>query len=566
MTMMKKRSLPLVCMSAALLDAAVAHAQAVPPAPPGQPTPPPLVQPRTAVPAPAPVRPNPPPLVVPAPGRPGAAQPPPSTPLQPVGPGVVPPDLGGVTQRELPEHTPNLQVIQVEPGGLTANEVARRALKVAPSVRQKLEQVKSANEKIEQTTISFLPHLTLQASYTRTSPINAGLGPNFVATRQKVTPTPPGQLPTAVDPATTFPIAFAFNFPPNNYAVVARLSVPLSDYVLRISDASGATKSARESSRLDVLAEKLKVQSDARILYFNWLRGWAQVAIAQNTLESTRARLSDARASFEVGSISKADLLSIEALVANTEDILNRSQSDLQLSTGQLAIVMEDWHPNYLVGQDIPDPETIPRADGPVAELVHEALDRRIELHSIEQSIRALQYGASAARAGAWPHIDGVGDFTYANPNPRYFPPASVWNKSWSIGAQATWEYGDMLTGLSQGRDYDAQAEALVAQRRSLRAAIANEVLGAYQDLARARVSLEKQRVALAAAQEGYRVQTDLFRAGRATGTELIQSEQQLLVAKVGEVNSRIDLTIASLALRHAVGRDVGEAGKVSQN
>lgn len=561
MTMMKNRSLPLLCMSAALLDAVVAHAQAVPPPPPRQPTPPPLVQPRTAVPAPAPVRPNPPPVVVPGPGaapaRPGAAPP---APLQPTGPGVVPPDLGGVTQRELPEHTPNLKVIQVEPGGLTANEVARRALKVSPSVRVKLEQVKSANEKIEQTTISFLPHLTLQASYTRTSPINASFGNgNLVGTTA-----PQGPIDVANSQLISVPVSF--NFPVNNYALVARLSVPLSDYVLRISDASDATKSSRESSRLDVLAEKLKVQSDARILYFNWLRGWAQVAIAQNTLESTRARLNDARASFEVGSISKADLLSIEALVANTEDILNRSQSALELATGQLAIVMEDWHPNYLVGEDIPEPETIPRADAPVSQLVLEAHQKRLELHSIEQNIRALHYGASAARAGAWPRIDAVGDVTYANPNPRWFPPEQKWHPTWSAGAQATWLYGDTLTGLSQGRDYDAQAEALVAQRRLLKAGIANEVLGAYQDLARARVSLEKQRVALAAAQEGYRVQTDLFRAGRATGTELIQSEQQLLVAKVGEVNSRIDLTIASLALRHAVGRDVGDAGKVTQN
>ena len=84
-----------------------------------------------------------------------------------------------MTQRELPSHTPNLKVIEVQPGGLTANEVARRALRVSPSVRQKIEQVKSANERIEQTTISFLPHLTLQASYLRTSPINAGLGPQF---------------------------------------------------------------------------------------------------------------------------------------------------------------------------------------------------------------------------------------------------------------------------------------------------------------------------------------------------------------------------------------------------
>ncbi|HVW26743.1 MAG TPA: TolC family protein [Polyangiaceae bacterium] len=562
--MLKNRSLPLFCLSAALLDAAVARAQAVPPAP-GRDFPhAPVAQPPTAVAPPAPVRPNPPPLapVVPPsaarPGAPSLTPPTPSPPGAPIAPGAQPSPPSGFTERELPPRTPNLDVIEVHSGGLTANEVARRALKVSPSVRAKIEQVKSANEKIEQTTISFLPHLTLQASYTRTSPlaINAG---KFVGTSTNASTGP-------VDQATTFPIPFKFNYPDNNYALVARLSVPLSDYVLRISDASDATKASREGSRLDVLAERLKVASDARILYFNWLRGWAQVAIAENTLEGTRARLADARASFTVGNISKADLLSIEALVANTEDILNRSQSDLQLASGQLAIVMEDWHPNYLVGEDIPDPATIRDADQPLAELVHEAHTKRLEVHSIEQNIRALKYGASAARAGAWPHIDAVGDVTYANPNPRAFPPEPAWNATWSAGVQATWMYGDTLTGLSQGRDYDAQAEALVAQRRLLLAAIANEVLGAYQDLARARVSLDKQRVALAAAEEAYRVETDLFRAGRATGTELINSERQLLVAKVGEVNSRIDLTIASLALRHAVGRDVGEAGQVAKN
>ncbi len=557
--MMKNRTvLPLLCLSFGLLDASVASAQALPPAPGrgGAPLPPTAVAP--PAPAARPLPPAPAPAGVPA--RPVA----PAAPVgQPGAPTTVPPGtppgmgvdpLSGVTARDLPERAvPRLEGLDAQPGGLTAKEVARRAVEISPSVRQKREQVKSANEKIYQTTVSFLPKLNLLASYTRTSAVNASLGSgNLVATTQ-----PEGRTIGAFNDLLSVPVSFTF--PLNNYVLDAHLSIPLSDYVLRVADASGATKASRESARLDVAAEKLKVASDARSLYYNWLRGWAQVAIARNTVDSTRARLNDARATFEVGSISKADLLRIEALVANTENILNQSESMLNLTTGELAIVMEDWHPNYRIGETIPEPSSIPEETAPVNQLIAQAHARRLEVRAMDEAVRALTYGASAARTGALPRVDAIGDVTYANPNQRYFPPSAAWHTSWSVGAQATWTLGDTLSNASLGRDYDAQAQAMIAQRRLVRAGIADEVLQAYLGLSRARVSLDKQRVALAAAQEAYRVTTDLFRAGRATGTDLIQSEQGLLDAKVGEVNARIDLAVAANSLHHALGRDVGE-------
>ncbi len=97
----------------------------------------------------------------------------------------------------------------------------------------------------------------------------------------------------------------------------------------------------------------------------------------------------------------------------------------------------------------------------------------------------------------------------------------------------------------------------LIQQRTELRAAIASEVLNAYLDLSRAHAAVEKQKAALASAEEGYRVTTDLFRAGRATSTDVIEAESQLLEAKLGDVNDRIDLAVAEIALRHATARDV---------
>src|SRR3954451_19975775 len=91
---------------------------------------------------------------------PPAAAPPVAAPAPAASPGAAPapgqPDLAGVTVRDLPERAiPELEGITPEPGGLTAAEVARRALAVSPSVKDKRAQVDAANEQITQTMLAF---------------------------------------------------------------------------------------------------------------------------------------------------------------------------------------------------------------------------------------------------------------------------------------------------------------------------------------------------------------------------------------------------------------------------
>ena len=150
-----------------------------------------------------------------------------------------------------------------------------------------------------------------------------------------------------------------------------------------------------------------------------------------------------------------------------------------------------------------------------------EAHQKRLELHSIEQNIRALQYGASAARAGAWPHIDGIGDATYRQPESRWFQQEQKWHGSWSIGAQATWQYGDTLT----------QAGSLAARlrragsgpERAAAAAQSGDRQRGARRVSRSRAGAgqpgEAARRARRGASRPPRASTDLFRAGGATGT-----------------------------------------------
>jgi outer membrane protein TolC len=228
------------------------------------------------------------------------------------------------------------------------------------------------------------------------------------------------------------------------------------------------------------------------------------------------------------------------------------------LTSGQLQIIMEDAQGNYRVGEGVPPVQSLPEASRPVPALVQEAVARRIEVKAIDEAVRALRRGAGATRAGALPRLDAVGDVTYANPNQRFFPQQDVWNASWTVGLQASWTVGDAFMNSAAARELEAEAQAMEARRIALRAGIANEVLTSYLDHGRALAAIDKQQAALRSAEEAYRVTTDLFRAGRATGTDLIDAETELLDARIADVNALIDLTIAAIHLKHALGLDQG--------
>jgi outer membrane protein TolC len=358
----------------------------------------------------------------------------------------------------------------------------------------------------------------------------------------------------SVAPAT----AQVFSFPVNNWLLSAGLTVPLSDYVLRLAHASDAAKADQKAARYAENAEELRVQTDARALYFNWVRANGQVFIARKALERNNARLEDAKVAFEVGTLTKADLLRLEALVANSQQGVVQAESFTRLAGSQLAIIMRDEKSNeYRIGESAHPTANDTELDAPgMRKLVYDAWQRRLELRALENSQKSLELGEKAVRAGSWPRLDATADATYANPNPRYFPPANVWNGSWSAGVVASWNITDAFLYDARGDELAAQGQKLRAQYAGMQAAIANEVISAQLDTGKAKTALDTSEVALRAAEEAYRVTTDLFRVGRATTTDLIDAETELLTAKLANTNARIDLTIAGLRLTHATGQD----------
>lgn len=477
-----------------------------------------------------------------------------------------------VTQREAPKgRNPVAEAYLPTPQGLTAKEVAKRAVASSHTIEAKNAELRAAAAKVDSAMYQFFPRVGLKASYTRLSRVRISLGSDgySIGSRnrgpyhigQNQDPETNGQLPNVLLDSGNMPVmgqeGITFPIIVDNYLLSATLSVPISDYVLRMSDSIEGTKQNRYAAELNIKAERTKIEGDARIAFYNWARSIGQVAVTENSIERVRARQKDVEASFTVGMATKADVLRIQSMVASTEAGLEAAKAFRSMAGQQLSVIMRDSRTEYSLGEDILQ-RPAERPIEPLEQLVAEAQRQRYELQAAERMTESLRYAEAVVRKGQLPRVDGFADYTYANPNQRYFF-QKAWKGTWAVGAQLTWSLNDILTSGASGDEFSAQRDALLANRRAMADGVRLEVTAAYTDGQRAAAELEAAKRANEASQAAYDVAIQLFRVGKATTTELIDAEGELVTSQLRFINAQIDTKVAQTKLVRAVGRDLSK-------
>ncbi|WP_437536672.1 TolC family protein [Sorangium sp. So ce726] len=530
----------------------------------------------------------------PAAPRPAAPQPvtPPPAPAPPAAGQPQPPGAAvAAAQPAAPKADPLATALAAQPGGLTPDEVAKAALRTRASLRAKQADLRAAAAKVDQAMVNFFPRLTLTATYTRLSEVEtpalgagaptvsvvdadgkpvrdaAGL-PTFTPGRLATAPCPDaadsqcivdagtdaasrGFVELAKSPGLSLPSAV------NSYSLTASLAVPISDYVFRISQGYASASHAESAKKLELQAETLQAAADAKIAFFNWVRVKGQVVVAGEAVSQARAHVEDARRTFEVGLLSRADVLRLEAQVAGAEQVLNEAQAALLVADDQIRIALGAAPDRPLtLGIDVmgsapakPPAEALPA-------LVQEALQKRLEIRALDETQYSLEKAEAVTRAGYFPRLDGFADLTYANPNQRVFGAHDRFDATWSAGVRATWVVNDIFTTAAASAEANARTTQIAEQKAALRDALRLEVVSAYSELSKAASSIESAERQLAAAAESMRVRSELFRAGRATSVDVVDAEGEVTRARLQQLNARVGALVAKTRLDHVVGRD----------
>lgn len=445
-------------------------------------------------------------------------------------------------------------------GGLTAHVAGVRAVNNSSQVAAKKRALEATEADLSETRGAFVPSLSLSARYTRLSPIDLpalasfGDGSLVVSATPSTAPRPLGQnevlLATPV-PSFSFPVFL------NQYVFSASLNVPVSDYVLRMSRAVQGASRSRQGAELAERATRRSVARDAEVAYYQWIRAQGVQIVAAQSLEQAVGHAQDTKNSFAAGMASRADVLRSEGQLEMTKLFLQRAESQVMLATSQLSVAMGDpLGTHYEVGENVLQSQPRPAGVDDEQAALREAESKRLELKALTANEQALLDGAELVQIGNYPRLDAQANAQYSNPNQRYFPQTDEFKATWDVGVVLSWTPTGMFSNNAKAESLRAHAAELSAQRSQLMDGLKLEVTRSRRAVIDAEFAVSVSEQTLAAAEEGYRVRRELFRAGRATQVEVTDAETELLRSRLEAVNAHIDLSIARVEFAHTLGRD----------
>jgi outer membrane protein TolC len=357
------------------------------------------------------------------------------------------------------------------------------------------------------------------------------------------------------DPSTVALPALRFGNVLDNYSLSASVAVPVSDYLLRLNHGYRDAIASERAASLDTRVARARAATDARVAFYQWIGAREGIAVAAQSLADRRTHLAEVEQRAEVGEGTPADVLRARTAVANAELGVADAQSSAAVLERQLRIAMHAPDEEPLVPSEALD-ASLPRLDQSMAVLLGDARASRPELSSLDNRVIALQARARALRGSQLPAVSLFADGIYANPNPRYFPPAPAWHATWDVGIQVSWSPSEAAVASAATREAEAGARQLVARHSDARDAIDLEVQRAYQDAVRSDAAIASSTEELASATEAYRAAGLGFRAGETTSAELSDVETELTRARFDLVNARCNARVARARLVYATGHE----------
>lgn len=444
--------------------------------------------------------------------------------------------LDRVTKTPGGELTIDLLALELKPkpGGLTPTKVADVAMKKNPGVRIKKAELKAAAARVDQAYAAYVPTVTAMASYTRLSRVVNSFDIGIDV---------PG-----VD--TTFPVIV------NQYSLSASLEVPLSDYLLRTTQAFTAVSLEVETKELEIKAAELQARADAKIAYFQWVRARGQKVMTRLAVALSRRHLKDAQIGLEAGVLSEADVARLEAQVAQSAHLARMTENFEKVAEEQLRTIMR-LKSNAKLDNGIDVLAEPKKVRTPLAALKRRALEQRLDRKALAKASSSLENVESATRASHYPRLAAFANALYANPNPRIFPQENKWDFTWEVGVRLTWRINDTFATVGSAREIQAQRIALEENKRALEDAIRMSVTSAYYDVQNAASAIAAAKQRERSAMVNVEARRRLFQGGKATATEIVDAEAELTEARLQRLDAHIDLLVARARLELAVGGPV---------
>src|SRR5437879_4443566 len=439
-----------------------------------------------------------------APTAPPSAQTPPATQTAPP---VVPP----VTSP--PVTSPQSQVFGRV---LSVEDAVAIALDTQPNIKARISDYIAAAFRVDQALAPLLPQIT--GSWT-------------AARDQNV----------SVSGGGTQPLRTVVTWTTSTIARVS-LSQILFDFGKNFASTEAARKLADVALEDTELQRQLVTQT-VKESYTNINFAVRLIQVSQQAVERAELNLRSARGFFEVGTRPKSDVARAEVDVANAKVDLIRARNAERLARVALATAMGLPATTPLQIQDnlLYQPVTLDRA-----RLAEDALRQRPEYRQARLNAEANDARLRRSFRDFFPDITGGG---------FYGAQRADMNEIWELNLSLNWTLYDGGNRIARYREARANLDAAQARVKASELDISREVEQSINNVIEADERIQAAQVAVASAQENFRLAQGRFDAGVGTILELTDAQLALTQAQNTEAQALADYRIALARLDRAVGR-----------
>ncbi|HUY14240.1 MAG TPA: TolC family protein [Terriglobia bacterium] len=303
------------------------------------------------------------------------------------------------------------------------------------------------------------------------------------------------------------------------------------------------------------------IVSQVLTLYYGLLYDRESVRVAQGGLANAQKLLSDNQEEVQIGSGAKLDVVQAQLDVAQRRQELLAAQNAYELDQQSLKADISKSFDSELASVQIDPtdqlPEPNPNDVPPLAQAIREAEQNRPDIQQAEINLRNQKVTIQAVRNALLPTLDV--DAVYA-PNGL----AGTLGPALSTLFRARYpeySYGLSLNIPIRNRQEQADAARALIEQRQQTIQLQQARNKAVWDVSKAVSAVVQARGDLAAARnvaglahqslQGVQLK---FKLGRATVTEVIQSQRDLDTAQVSEVKARSDYAKALIQFEQATG------------
>lgn len=419
-----------------------------------------------------------------------------------------------------------------EARALTLSQAEASALRSQPTLRQARALTDAAQGRVEEARSGYLPQATATGLYERTTA-------NFVPR--------PGAIPstaasTGTGSTTNNSLGRSFNF----YSFGITGSQLIYDFG-QTSNRWSAASANRDASQMSELTTEEQALLNVRAAYFLARADEDLITVARETLTNQEKHLNQIQAFVGAGIRPEIDLAQARTAVSNARVQLVTANNNRAVALAQLEQAMGlSEHIDYVLADSALTP--VGGEDGPLENLVNNALGVRPELAMIQRQRRADELTVSSLRGGYGPSLSAIGSITDGGTE------ISNLVANWFVGVSLNWNI--LQGGLTKGQVHEANGNlaALVAQEDNLRLTVRVQVEQAQLGVRAAKETISASQDALLNARDQLRLAEARYAQGLGSVIELGDAQVAVTAAAAQDVQARFNLSAARAQLMSALG------------